>query len=253
MLTFRFHGGDFLIKIAFYVSGKATRLLRLFEKDSIVLQDTHLVVFDGDTLENLRYKCKEKDIRLFEIDYKTLSLYKKERNKYLSQKLLELFKEMRITHCFCFGSLILEGELLDMYENKIINFHPSILPQFIGTKAIDRAIESGAFLLGNTAHFVTSELDGGPIIMQSIIHSSQFKDYDCVLDLAVPMIEQIFMWLKDNKISVFNDKVEIKDATYNVAFYPHIDMGGGNVESKYIFLTYFFLYISCIRRKYGLS
>lgn len=211
-------------KIAFYVSGGASRLKNLFEKDSFILQDTHLIVFDNPPLESLQKLANKAKIPLLEIDYKKLGLIQKERNRYLSATLLNAFKKYKITYCFCFGRLLLEGELLKVYKNKIINFHPSILPMFAGNRAIDKQLESKSFLLGNTAHFIDSQMDSGPIIMQSVLRRSDFVDYESVLSLQIPMIEQIYMWIKENRIFIKNHQVYIKDSTSTPSFFPNLEI-----------------------------
>lgn len=220
-------------KICFYVSGAAQRLIALFKKDSKILQSTALIVFDNPPLSLLNQYAKNKNIELLEIDYKKLGLNLKERNIYLSNTLLNAMQRLDITHCFCFGRLLLVGELLKIYQNKIINFHPSILPLFSGNKAIDKALENKAFLLGNTAHFVDDGIDSGPIIMQSIIKSSEFRDYEDVLSLQIPMIEYIYNNI--DSISIKNNIVSIKDSTSHPAFFPSI-LHNNTKEKKAIFI-----------------
>lgn len=212
-----------VLKIAFYVSGSASRLIKLFQKDSKILESTKLIVFDNPPFRTLQSYAKEKDIKLIEIDYNKLHLFKKERNLYLSDTMLRYFKNMQITHCFCFGRLLLIGDLLKIYQNKIINFHPSILPLFAGNKAIDKALESKSFLLGNTAHFIDEGMDSGPIIMQSIIKASEFKDYESVLSMQIPMIEQIYNYLENNAICIKNNAVSIQDSINYPAFFPNLN------------------------------
>ena len=100
-------------------------------------------------------------------------------------------------------------------KNRIINFHPSILPMYPGEKSIDQATKNDAFLLGNTAHFIDRGVDTGPIIMQSIIHSNNYQNYESVLDLQIPMIEQIYNWILENRIVISHNKVSIKNAVYS--------------------------------------
>ena len=57
--------------------------------------------------------------------------------------------------------------LLDAFPNRVLNIHPSLLPSFPGLDAQRQAIEHGVRVSGATVHFVTAELDGGPIILQS--------------------------------------------------------------------------------------
>jgi phosphoribosylglycinamide formyltransferase-1 len=55
------------------------------------------------------------------------------------------------------------------YEGRLLNIHPSLLPMFPGLHTHQRAIDAGCKLTGATVHFVTPELDHGPIVMQSVV------------------------------------------------------------------------------------
>ena len=63
---------------------------------------------------------------------------------------------------------ILPAQLCDLYRNQIINIHHSFLPSFIGAKPYHQAFERGVKLIGATCHYVTTDLDEGPIIEQDI-------------------------------------------------------------------------------------
>ncbi|MET3292740.1 formyltetrahydrofolate deformylase [Brevibacillus fluminis] len=63
---------------------------------------------------------------------------------------------------------ILSPYFLKDYQHKIINIHHSFLPAFVGAKPYERAYERGVKLIGATAHYVTEELDAGPIIEQDV-------------------------------------------------------------------------------------
>lgn len=74
---------------------------------------------------------------------------------------------------------ILSPELCDALSGKIINIHHSFLPSFVGAKPYHQAYERGVKLIGATCHYVTSELDAGPIIEQDVIridHSDAPED-----------------------------------------------------------------------------
>lgn len=64
---------------------------------------------------------------------------------------------------------ILTPEFCAHYQNRLINIHPSILPAFTGLHTHKRALEAGCRVAGCTIHFVTPELDCGPIISQGIV------------------------------------------------------------------------------------
>ena len=66
------------------------------------------------------------------------------------------------------------------YPNKIINIHPSILPAFPGAYAYEQAYEKGARIIGCTAHFVTTDLDEGPIIWQEALQVGQDESLESV-------------------------------------------------------------------------
>ena len=74
---------------------------------------------------------------------------------------------------------ILSGELCDAYPCRILNIHHSFLPSFVGAKPYHQAYDRGVKLIGATCHYVTAELDQGPIIEQDVIridHSDSPED-----------------------------------------------------------------------------
>jgi phosphoribosylglycinamide formyltransferase 1 len=64
---------------------------------------------------------------------------------------------------------ILTPEFVSAFEGRMINIHPSLLPAFTGLHTHQRAIEAGCKFAGCTVHFVTAELDHGPIIAQAVV------------------------------------------------------------------------------------
>ena len=74
---------------------------------------------------------------------------------------------------------VLSPELCDRYAGRIINIHHSFLPSFVGAKPYHQAYERGVKLTGATCHYVTADLDAGPIIEQDVIridHSDSVED-----------------------------------------------------------------------------
>src|SRR5690349_12748373 len=65
---------------------------------------------------------------------------------------------------------ILPPKIVAAYRHKIINIHPSLLPYFPGAAPYRQAYESGVRVHGCTAHFVTEQLDEGPVILQDVFH-----------------------------------------------------------------------------------
>jgi len=65
---------------------------------------------------------------------------------------------------------IIPAEMISIYKNRIINIHHSFLPGFPGAKPYHQAFERGVKIIGATGHYVTEELDAGPIIEQDVQH-----------------------------------------------------------------------------------
>ena len=64
---------------------------------------------------------------------------------------------------------ILGADFVRRYEGRLLNIHPSLLPAFTGLRTHRRAIEAGCKVAGATVHFVTAELDHGPIVAQATV------------------------------------------------------------------------------------
>ena len=71
---------------------------------------------------------------------------------------------------------ILPPAIVAAFRHKIINIHPSLLPHFPGAAPYKQAFESGVRVHGCTAHFVTEQLDEGPVIMQDVFHINVGSD-----------------------------------------------------------------------------
>lgn len=82
---------------------------------------------------------------------------------------------------------VLGRAFVEHYAGRMINVHPSLLPSFPGLHTHRRAIESGATLHGATVHFVTNDLDCGPIIIQAAVSLSPDDDET---SLAARVLEQ---------------------------------------------------------------
>lgn len=211
-------------KFAFYVSNKGTRLknfLQVYKNEELVKQIEFVLIDNSDNLE-LKNICNELNIKYYEIDLKD----KKDKNIYISNLFLQYLNKHNVNNAFIFADRILLGELLIEYKNRLINFHPAILPSHKGLYAIDQALKSNTFLIGNSAHIVTNELDGGRVIMQNIFPAINFKNYDEVLDKQLVMILQLMNWIEQDRLIIEkNDNVYIKDACYKVEeFIPNIEL-----------------------------
>ena len=81
---------------------------------------------------------------------------------------------------------ILTSEFCTRYEGRLMNIHPSILPSFTGLHTHERALAAGCRVAGCTIHFVTPELDCGPIISQGVV---PIVDNDTADDIAARVLK----------------------------------------------------------------
>lgn len=110
---------------------------------------------------------------------------------------------------------ILSADFVERFKNKIINIHHSFLPAFIGANPYQQAYNRGVKIIGATAHFVTNELDEGPIIVQNtqaIDHSYDKEKMKtvgqeiekAVLCKAIQLLTEDRVMLNGNKTIIFS-------------------------------------------------
>ncbi len=110
---------------------------------------------------------------------------------------------------------ILPPEVVRNFSDKIINIHPSLLPYFPGAAPYKQAYESGVRVHGCTAHFVTEQLDEGPVIMQDVFHINVGVDsLDEVkrkgLTLEASVLSKAVQLFLDEELVVVEGKVIFK-------------------------------------------
>ena len=115
--------------------------------------------------EDLRYVADQ-----FQIPYYVWSINKDHSNKAeVEQAEMELLKKEDISFIVLARYMqIISDEMIAAYPHHIINIHHSFLPAFVGAKPYHQAWERGVKIIGATSHYVTAELDAGPIIEQDV-------------------------------------------------------------------------------------
>ncbi|MBV9001571.1 MAG: formyltetrahydrofolate deformylase [Solirubrobacterales bacterium] len=123
------------------------------------------------------------DVELFDVPYHHVPV-EKDRKQEAEAKLLELLDGCCDMIVLARYMQILSGEFLDRVGVPIINIHHSFLPAFAGANPYRQAKEHGVKLVGATAHYVTEELDAGPIIEQDVMRVSHRDDVDALAQLG---------------------------------------------------------------------
>ena len=221
------------MRFAFYISGTSNRVLKFLKEASEAEKNSIKLLFSNRKLEpEIKEIIQALNIHFYERDLKEFEGNNmEERRISFSNELLRELTENEIDYCFSFGKYIIAGDVISKYCNRIINFHPSILPMYPGVNSIDQAINDNhsVLLTGNTAHFIDAGTDTGPIIMQYVVPLQTFLDsqgnYNVVLDSQLKMLHTLFKILEQNRISVDEgERVHIAGADYDKGYiFPHIE------------------------------
>ncbi|UUX50943.1 phosphoribosylglycinamide formyltransferase [Nisaea acidiphila] len=112
---------------------------------------------------------------------------------------------------------LLTTEFVEHWSGRMINIHPSLLPAFKGLNVQQRAIDAGARFSGCTVHFVTPEMDVGPIIQQAAVPILQG---DSAESLAARILEQehriypgSLRWIAEGRVKIEGERVLLDGAT----------------------------------------
>jgi formyltetrahydrofolate deformylase len=108
---------------------------------------------------------------------------------------------------------IISEKLITKYPNKIINIHHSFLPAFVGAKPYHSAYKRGVKIIGATSHYVTEELDAGPIIDQGVARVSHTHSIEDLIakgrDLEKIVLANAVKLHANRKVMVYNNKTVI--------------------------------------------
>jgi phosphoribosylglycinamide formyltransferase-1 len=157
-----------LLKIAVLISGSGSNLQAIIDnvESGYLNCSIEAVISDKKDVYGID-RAKSKNINTYVVD-------KKQYGTKLSDEILNIL-EGKVDLIVLAGFLsILEGEILELFKNKIINVHPALIPSFCGAgmygiKVHEKALECGVKVSGCTVHFVDAGTDSGPIIIQNVV------------------------------------------------------------------------------------
>jgi phosphoribosylglycinamide formyltransferase-1 len=114
---------------------------------------------------------------------------------------------------------ILTPGFVERYTGRLVNIHPSLLPAFTGIDTHRRALEAGVRVHGCTVHFVTAQLDHGPIIVQAAV---PVRDGDTADTLAARVLAQehrvlplAVRWFLEERLQVDGNRVHVRGARHD--------------------------------------
>ena len=198
-----------MLKVAVLVSGGGSNLQSIldYEQDSFKVE---MVIGSKDGIYGLE-RAKNAGVPSYVVS-------RKEYGDEVSNKILELTKG-KVDLIVLAGYLsILDGEILKVFKDRIVNIHPSLIPSFCGDKMygmhVHNAVRaSGVRFTGCTVHFVNEEVDGGAIILQEAV-PVYFEDTAEDIQKRVLVEEHKMLPRAIDLIS--RDKVEIIDGRVNI-------------------------------------
>jgi formyltetrahydrofolate deformylase len=122
---------------------------------------------------------------------------------------------------------ILGPNVVFRYEGRIINVHPSLLPAFPGAKAYRQAVEAGVRIAGVTAHYVTTDLDQGPIVAQRAFNVPDGTGVEVLKERGQPLeaevlLEAVRLHLSDD-VAVHRGRTELREEADESSY--QLDMG----------------------------
>lgn len=138
----------------------------------------------------------------------------KDTKKEQEQKELDLLKQHKVDFVVLARYMqILSQDLVTKLPNRIINIHHSFLPAFVGAKPYHAAHARGVKIIGATSHYVTTDLDAGPIIKQDVAHITHKNTIDEIVakgrDLEKIVLSQAVEKHLQRKILVYNNRTVV--------------------------------------------
>jgi len=158
--------------------------------------------------KDLEHIAKRFDLPFYHIEVT------KENKPQAEEKQIELLQKHQVD-CVVLARYmqIVTNKIISHYPNKIINIHHSFLPAFPGAKPYHSAYERGVKIIGTTSHYVTEELDAGPIIEQDITrvsHAHNVSDFiDKGRDLERLVLLRALKLHTERKVMVYNNKTVV--------------------------------------------
>ncbi len=209
-----------LYKLGVLISGRGSNfhaILKKIEDGFIKNARIAVVLSDKEEAKGLKI-AKDNNIESHFIDPKGL-----DREQY-DTLLIEKLKKYSVDLVVLAGFMrILSSKFIKSFNDKIVNIHPALLPSFKGLHAQRQALDAGVKFSGATVHFVSEELDSGPIIVQSAVPVLNDDTEETLSNRILKTEHKIYplaiKLITEEKIKLENDKVVSKAGEVSDSFY----------------------------------
>ena len=187
------------------ISGNGSNLQSIIDSASKIDLNISCVISSNSDAYGLK-RAEKASIPIAIIDHKLF-----DSRLTADKEIMKVIDDSRAVVIILAGYLrILSPEFIEKYIGKILNIHPSLLPKFKGLNTHQRAIDAAEKIHGASVHFVTEELDGGPVIAQS---SVEIDSTDNAKSLASKVLNKehilypkIIHWYTQGKIKLIDNQ-----------------------------------------------
>ena len=206
-MHFRLYFSDQKPRMAIFVSKMSHCLYDLLARFSAGEWDVELPLIISNH-EDMRPVAE-----MFGIPYYCLPITKENKAEQEAEE-FQLLQENGVTFIVLARYMqVISEEMIQHYRHKIINIHHSFLPAFIGAKPYHAAFERGVKIIGATAHYITTELDAGPIIEQDVVRITHKDTIETLInkgkDLEKIVLSRAVQKHIERKILTYKNKTVI--------------------------------------------
>ncbi|WP_333785226.1 phosphoribosylglycinamide formyltransferase [Thermocrinis sp.] len=203
------------MNIGVLVSGRGSNLQALIDayKAGKIEGSIALVISDNPNAYAIE-RCKRHGI-----PYQIVLRQDFTSKKDFEREMVRLLKEREVELVVLAGFMrVLSKEFLDAFPMRVINIHPSLIPAFQGLNAQKQALDYGAKITGCTVHFVSQELDNGPVIIQACVPITPEDTEDSlsekILKFEHKILPQAVKWISEGRVKIDGRKVVVEGAVY---------------------------------------
>ena len=196
-------------KLGVLISGSGTNLQAIIDniETRFIPAEISVVISNNPDAYGLK-RAEKKGIETVIVNHKDY-----DSREHFEAKLIEVLEKYKVDYVILAGFMrVLTKFFISHFKNRILNIHPALLPSFPGVNAQKQAFDYGVKFSGCTVHFVTEEVDVGPIIIQAVVPVLQ-EDTSEKLQKRILEKEHIIFplaikMLVEEKISIIDNKVK---------------------------------------------
>ena len=201
-------------RVSFFVSGGGSVMECAYEFLGLFPDEIEvpLVIFDSA-------KCSALEkLKKYDINYRIINKgWKDDRDK-VCNEIRDLCIEHEVDYIIMAFNKILVGDILKVFDNRIINIHLSLLPSFKGLHSVDDAVAYGCQFVGATTHLIDENLDEGFIISQGLVPFDSREDIADIRNRHYQMLKKLVIntlyGVVKDRITVSDGKVVLAGANY---------------------------------------